>query len=116
MNRLYCIECERELGLVEESGKRKFSKIRMIKIFMIVLVIGLGIGITYSKFSVKFGWDNIVSENGEDDSASIPNINNISSKQKMIVGTVYDAYLSSMKNENIYSSVQYAILDINKGW
>lgn len=113
-NRLYCIECERELGLVEESEKRKISKIKMIKIFMIVLVIGLGIGITYSKFSVKFEGDNIVSENGEDDSASTPNRNNISSKQKMIVGTVYDAYLSSMKNEDIYSSAQYAILDINK--
>lgn len=113
-NRLYCIECERELGLVEESGKRKFSNIKMIKIFMIVLVIGLGIGITYSKFSVKFEGDNIASENGEDDSASTPNRNNTSSKQKMIVGTVYDAYLSSMKNEDIYSSAQYAILDINK--
>lgn len=114
VNRLYCIECERELGLVEESGKTKFSNIKMIKIFMIVLVIGLGIGITYSKFSVKFEGDNIVSENGEDDSASTPNRNHTSSKPKMIVGTIYDDYLSSMKTEDFYSSAQYAILDINK--
>ncbi len=115
-NRLYCIECERELGLIQESGKRKFANIKMIKIFMIVLVIGLGIGITYSKFSVKFGENSEKSVSGNDNNDNVLSKNKdiVSSKQKMIVGTVYDAYLSSMKNEDFYSSAQYAILDIDK--
>lgn len=115
-DRLYCVECERELGLVEESGKKRFSERRMAKIFMMVLVLGLGVGGIYYKFGGNFGGDSrdSILEPSGDGGRSVKGKDGDSSGQKMIVGTVYDAYLSSMKNEDMYSSAQYAILDIDK--